>query len=72
MLEGAIEHGDSLGNAGINTGDVQWMTAGSGIIHQEMPKPVSGDGRVPALGQPSQASKMMKPRTRKLKVKKSR
>jgi redox-sensitive bicupin YhaK (pirin superfamily) len=34
-----VEHGDSLGNTGvISSGDVQWMTAGSGIIHQEMPK----------------------------------
>ena len=39
MLYGEIEHGDSLGNTGIiNSGDVQWMTAGSGIVHQEMPK----------------------------------
>lgn len=39
MLHGKIEHGDSLGNGGvIEAGDVQWMTAGSGIIHQEMPK----------------------------------
>ena len=39
MLHGKIEHGDSLGNGGvIGAGDVQWMTAGSGIIHQEMPK----------------------------------
>lgn len=39
MLEGRVEHGDSLGNQGeIGPGDVQWMTAGSGIIHQEMPK----------------------------------
>ena len=38
MLEGTVEHGDSLGNSGtIGPGDVQWMTAGSGIIHQEMP-----------------------------------
>lgn len=40
MLEGTAEHGDSMGNTGvIGKGDVQWMTAGSGIIHQEMPKP---------------------------------
>lgn len=40
MLEGSAEHGDSIGNSGvISKGDVQWMTAGSGIIHQEMPKP---------------------------------
>lgn len=39
VLSGDVEHGDSMGNKGvINSGDVQWMTAGSGIIHQEMPK----------------------------------
>jgi redox-sensitive bicupin YhaK (pirin superfamily) len=39
MLHGRVEHGDSLGNSGvIGPGDVQWMTAGSGIIHQEMPR----------------------------------
>ncbi len=39
VLEGDVEHRDSLGNKGIiSSGDVQWMTAGSGIIHQEMPK----------------------------------
>ena len=39
MLDGYVDHGDSLGNAGrIGPGDVQWMSAGSGIIHQEMPK----------------------------------
>ena len=39
MLEGAVEHGDSLGNSGtIGPGNVQWMTAGSGIVHQEMPR----------------------------------
>ena len=39
VLRGDVEHGDSLGNKGdITAGDVQWMTAGSGIIHQEMPK----------------------------------
>ncbi len=43
MLEGAAEHQDSMGNKGvIRSGDVQWMTAGSGIIHQEMPKAVNG------------------------------
>ena len=43
MLEGEVEHSDSLGNSGtIRSGDVQWMTAGSGIIHQEMPKPQNG------------------------------
>jgi redox-sensitive bicupin YhaK (pirin superfamily) len=39
VLAGTVEHGDSMGNSGaIAAGDVQWMTAGSGIIHQEMPK----------------------------------
>jgi redox-sensitive bicupin YhaK (pirin superfamily) len=39
ILQGKVEHSDSLGNKGIiDSGDVQWMTAGSGIIHQEMPK----------------------------------
>jgi len=38
VLAGNVEHGDSLGNKGnLGAGDVQWMTAGSGIIHQEMP-----------------------------------
>ena len=39
MLAGTVDHGDSLGNRGsLGAGDVQWMTAGSGILHQEMPK----------------------------------
>lgn len=39
VLAGSVEHGDSLGNRGtLRGGDVQWMTAGSGILHQEMPK----------------------------------
>jgi redox-sensitive bicupin YhaK (pirin superfamily) len=39
VLAGTVEHGDSLGNQGnLGAGDVQWMTAGSGILHQEMPK----------------------------------
>ncbi|HRC85579.1 MAG TPA: pirin family protein [Thermoanaerobaculia bacterium] len=43
VLAGEVEHGDSLGNRGtLGAGDVQWMTAGSGILHQEMPK---GDTR---------------------------
>src|SRR5215470_6518584 len=43
VLAGEVEHGDSIGNRGvIGPGDIQWMTAGSGIIHQEMPK---GDTR---------------------------
>jgi len=39
VLAGTVDHGDSLGNEGtLGAGDVQWMTAGSGILHQEMPK----------------------------------
>lgn len=39
MLDGSVVHGDSMGNTGtIGPGDVQWMTAGSGVIHQEMPR----------------------------------
>jgi len=39
VLKGDVEHGDSMGNKGvISSGDMQWMTAGSGIIHQEMPR----------------------------------
>ncbi|WP_029041612.1 pirin family protein [Cucumibacter marinus] len=39
VLSGSVDHGDSLGNEGtLGAGDVQWMTAGSGIMHQEMPK----------------------------------
>lgn len=67
LIRGEIEHGDSLGNKGlIGAGDVQWMTAGSGIIHQEMPQ-VSVDRLIQGfqlwLNLPS-AHKMMPPRYR--------
>ena len=46
VLAGEVDHGDSLGNRGIlGAGDVQWMTAGSGILHQEMPRG-DADGRM--------------------------
>ena len=46
VLAGSVEHGDSLGNKGkMTAGDVQWMTAGSGILHQEMPRG-DHDGRM--------------------------
>lgn len=46
MLDGTVTHGDSMGNGGvINSGDIQWMTAGRGIIHQEMPRPYPGTMR---------------------------
>lgn len=72
MLAGTIDHEDSLGNAGsINAGDVQWMTAGSGIIHQEMPKPVSGRmGGFQLWVNLPRAGKMMKPRYQEIKSEK--
>jgi redox-sensitive bicupin YhaK (pirin superfamily) len=46
VLAGTVAHGDSLGNQGsLGAGDVQWMTAGSGILHQEMPRG-DADGRM--------------------------
>jgi redox-sensitive bicupin YhaK (pirin superfamily) len=64
MLAGRVEHGDSLGNSGvIGPGDIQWMTAGSGIIHQEMPKSDGGPMYGFQLWVNLPAShKMMKPR----------
>ena len=70
VLEGRVEHGDSLGNSGeIGPGDLQWMTAGSGIIHQEMPK---GDaaghmGGFQLWANLPAAQKMMPPRYRDVK-----
>ncbi len=46
VLDGSVEHTDSLGNEGtLGAGDIQWMTAGSGIMHQEMPKG-NADGKM--------------------------
>lgn len=67
MLYGTVEHGDSMGNAGvIHAGDVQWMTAGSGIIHQEMPKGEKTGimGGFQLWANLPAASKMMNPRYR--------
>ena len=69
VLRGRVEHGDSIGNSGvIAPGDVQWMTAGSGILHQEMPK---GDPQGSMHGfqlwaNLPAANKMMDPRYRGL------
>ena len=54
MLDGSVAHRDSIGNSGvIGAGDVQWMTAGSGILHEEMPKVgPRRPRRLPALGEP--------------------
>jgi len=70
VLHGDVEHGDSIGNRGaIADGDVQWMTAGSGIIHQEMPQATRGDMRGLQLWVNLPASmKMMDPRYRDIKA----
>jgi len=71
VLSGTVEHGDSLGNRGaISAGDVQWMTAGSGIIHQEMPKGDSA-GRMHGFqlwGNLPSSLKMTKPRYQEIKA----
>jgi quercetin 2,3-dioxygenase len=70
VLNGDVEHGDSMGNKGIiSSGDTQWMTAGSGIIHQEMPR---GDyeGRMDGFqlwANLPKSHKMMEPRYRDIK-----
>jgi quercetin 2,3-dioxygenase len=70
LIKGSVEHADSLGNKGvIASGDVQWMTAGSGIIHQEMPK-VSADGKISGFqlwANLPASHKMMKPRYQDIK-----
>lgn len=72
VLDGDVEHGDSMGHKGdISAGDVQWMTAGSGIIHQEMPK---GNSKGQMLGFQLWANlpakkKMIDPRYRGIKKK---
>jgi redox-sensitive bicupin YhaK (pirin superfamily) len=70
VLKGDVEHGDSMGNKGvISSGDTQWMTAGSGIVHQEMPR---GDdkGRMEGFqlwANLPKSHKMMAPRYRDIK-----
>jgi hypothetical protein len=72
VLEGDVEHGDSMGNTGvISAGDVQWMTAGSGIVHQEMPQ---GDRKGRMFGfqlwsNLPRKDKMMDPRYQEVKQK---
>lgn len=71
VLEGQVRHGDSLGNAGlIGPGDMQWMTAGSGIVHQEMPKGGAAGGLMGLqlwVNLPAD-SKMIGPRYRDIKA----
>ncbi len=70
VLKGDVEHGDSMGNKGvISSGDTQWMTAGSGIIHQEMPKG-DNDGVMEGFqlwANLPKSHKMMDPRYRDIK-----
>ena len=69
VLTGSVEHRDSMGNRGvIGAGDIQWMTAGSGIIHQEMPKGDS-EGRMGGFqlwANLPASQKMMPPRYREV------
>jgi redox-sensitive bicupin YhaK (pirin superfamily) len=66
VIHGEVDHGDSIGNRGaIGSGGVQWMTAGSGIVHQEMPQRFTGDMRGLQLWVNLPAThKMMSPRYR--------
>ena len=70
VLKGNVEHGDSMGNKGVITsGDMQWMTAGSGIIHQEMPRG-DDDGVMEGFqlwANLPKSHKMMDPRYRDIK-----
>jgi redox-sensitive bicupin YhaK (pirin superfamily) len=64
MIEGTVDHKDSLGNSGsIGAGDIQWMTSGSGIMHEEMPRAQQGElkGFQLWVNLPAKM-KMMKPR----------
>jgi len=67
VIAGSVEHGDSMGNKGVITaGDTQWMTAGSGIVHQEMPQG-DRDGRMGGFqlwANLPRTHKMMEPRYR--------
>jgi len=70
VLKGDVEHGDSMGNKGvISSGDTQWMTAGSGIVHQEMPRG-DDEGRMEGFqlwANLPRSHKMMEPRYRDIK-----
>jgi len=70
VLQGDVEHGDSMGNKGvISSGDTQWMTAGSGIVHQEMPQG-DAEGRMEGFqlwANLPRSHKMMDPRYRDIK-----
>lgn len=69
LITGEIDHGDSLGNSGrILSGGCQWMTAGSGLIHQEMPQPSEHLLGVQLWLNLSAKNKMTKPKYRDIKV----
>jgi redox-sensitive bicupin YhaK (pirin superfamily) len=70
MLEGRVEHGDSMGHQGnVSAGGIQWMTAGSGILHQEMPKPVNGRmGGFQLWVNLPRSNKMMAPRYQEIEA----
>ncbi len=71
VIEGLVAHGDSMGNMGmIGAGDVQWMTAGSGIIHQEMPQksPTGTMWGFQLWANLPASQKMMSPRYRDVKA----
>jgi redox-sensitive bicupin YhaK (pirin superfamily) len=70
VLQGDVAHGDSMGNKGVITsGDMQWMTAGSGIVHQEMPQgdPAGRMGGFQLWANLPRTHKMMDPRYRDIK-----
>ena len=68
MLHGEIRHGDSMGNKGtIKSGDIQWMTAGSGIIHEEMPQQSELLWGFQLWANLPSSHKMMNPRYREVK-----
>ncbi|MDO8742572.1 MAG: pirin family protein [bacterium] len=68
ILDGAVRHKDSLGNEGvIESGAIQWMTAGSGIIHEEMPESTHGIRGFQLWVNLPQKNKMMPPRYQDLR-----
>ncbi len=70
ILDGDVRHRDSIGNAGvIGRGDVQWMTSGSGIIHEEMPEGSTGIKGFQLWVNLPKKDKMMRPRYQEVKNK---
>lgn len=70
VIDGSVEHRDSMGNKGvISAGDTQWMTAGSGIVHQEMPQEDNANrmGGFQLWANLPRTHKMMDPRYRDIK-----